>query len=433
MGKARTAPLKSITVPRLELSAAVVASSLDKMIRREIDLPLQDSVFWTDSTCVVNYIKNNDKGFHTFVANRIAVIHDVSLPSQWKYIPSYTNPADDASRGLTVDTLTETNRWINGPDFLWEQESTWPIQRNAVKELPEDDPEIKSEAQTLLTATDAGINSVNQLLKRFSSWSHLKKIVAWILRYRAKLRAVCVRRAKGPIAGSVEVEEIKPFSVDEFNNAEREVIKFIQEQSFKEEILSLEERDRKNGTENSMIGKKRKSPINKSNTIFMLDPMLVDGLLYVGGLLEQAAILDEAKHQITLPKKHHVVVLIVNHYHLKSGDPGLGHVLALIREKFWIFKGRSTIRRNLVNCFNCKKRQALLGEQKMTDLPPDRVTPGKPPFTFAGIDCFGPFTVRRGRSHVKRYGVLFTCMSIGAIHLEVAHSLDTDAFINAMR
>lgn len=69
----------------------------------------------------------------------------------------------------------------------------------------------------------------------------------------------------------------------------------------------------------------------------------------------------------------------------------------------------------------------------MADLPPDGVTPGKPPFTFVGIDCFGPFTVRRGRSHVKRYRVLFTCMSIRAIHLEVAHSLDTDAFINAMR
>ena len=241
--------------------------------------------------------------------------------------PSDTNPADDASRGLTVDTLTETNRWINGPDFLWEQESPWPIQRNAVKEVPEDDSEIKSEAQILLTATDAGINSVNQLLGRFLSWSHLKKIVAWILRYRATLRAVCVRRANGPIAASVEVEEIKPVSVDEFNNAEREVIKFIQEQSFKEEILCLEEKDMKNGTKSSMIGKERKLPIKKSSTIYKIDPMLVDGLLYVGDRL----IPDAAKHQIILTKKHHVVDLIVNHYHLKSGHSGLEHVLALIR------------------------------------------------------------------------------------------------------
>ena len=87
----------------------------------------------------------------------------------------------------------------------------------------------------------------------------------------------------------------------------------------------------------------------------------------------------------------------------------------------------------LRGCFDYKRRQAPLGEQQMADLPTDRVTPVKPPFTFVGVDCFGPFVVRRGRSHVKRYGVLFTCLSIRAIHLEVAHRLDTDSFINAMR
>ena len=80
MGKARTALLKTVTIPRLlELSAAVVASRLDKTLRKEIDIPVHESVFWTDSTCVISYIQNNDKGFHTFVANRIAIIHDATL------------------------------------------------------------------------------------------------------------------------------------------------------------------------------------------------------------------------------------------------------------------------------------------------------------------------------------------------------------------
>ena len=149
--------------------------------------------------------------------------------------------------------------------------------------------------------------------------------------------------------------------------------------------------------------------------------------------MKQAPIPDSAKHQIILPKKHHVVELIVRHHHLKSGHSGLEHVLSLIREKFWILKARTAVKSVLVDCFDCKRRQAPLGEQKMADLPADRVTPEKPPFTFVGIDCFGPFVVRRGRSLVKRYGVLFTCLSIRAIHLEVAHSLDTDSFINAMR
>jgi len=98
MGKACAAPLKSITIPRLELSAAVLASRLDKIIRREIDLPIHESVFWTDSTCGMNYIRSNDKRFHTFVANRVAIIHDGSSPSQWRYMSTEANPADDASR-----------------------------------------------------------------------------------------------------------------------------------------------------------------------------------------------------------------------------------------------------------------------------------------------------------------------------------------------
>lgn len=72
-------------------------------------------------------------------------------------------------------------------------------------------------------------------------------------------------------------------------------------------------------------------------------------------------------------------------------------------------------------------------QQKMASLPENRITPCKPPFTYVGVDCFGPFTVRRGRSNVKRYGVLFTCLVVRAIHIEVAHSLDTESFINALR
>ena len=433
MGKARTAPLKTVTIPRLELSAAVVASRLDKILRKEIDIPVDESVFWTDSTCVISYIQNNDKRFHTFVANRIAIIHDASSPSQWRYVSSEGNPADDASRGLTVDSIISKNRWINGPDFLWKPESRWPVQPTA--QMQDNDPEIKRESQALFSLTNAGTNCVNQLLEYFSSWYRLKKFVAWILRYREKLKQSSKRRREGLalVQDSPEDRTYDPLSVDEIDRAEKEILKFVQRQSFEEELSRLEEQEEVIGSNDLKSAKERKPLIKKTSAIYKLDPMKVGGLLYVGGRLRQASIPYPAKHQIILPNKHHVVDLIVRYYHLMSGHSGLEHVLSMVRGKFWILKARTAVRKVVIDCFDCKRRQAPLGKQKMADLPTDRVTPAKPPFTFVGIDCFGPFLVRRGRSLVKRYGVLFTCLSIRAIHLEVSQSLDTDSFINAMR
>ena len=159
MGKEWTAPLKTLTIPRLEFSAAVVALRLDKIIRREIDLPVHESVFRTDSACVISFIRNNNKRFHKFVANRITIIYDASLPSQWRYVSSEGNPADDASRDLAVDTIIKKNRWINVPDFLWEPESRWPVQQ--VTEIPGNDPEFKRETQFVFSSTNTGINGVN--------------------------------------------------------------------------------------------------------------------------------------------------------------------------------------------------------------------------------------------------------------------------------
>ena len=108
-GKARVAPLKPVTIPRLELTAAVVAVRVDKMLQAELQLPLERSVFWTDSTSVLKYIKNEDKRFQTFVANRVTTIRDHSDVSQWRYVPTSQNPADDASRGIRQKTWSTKN------------------------------------------------------------------------------------------------------------------------------------------------------------------------------------------------------------------------------------------------------------------------------------------------------------------------------------
>ena len=96
-------------------------------------------------------------------------------------------------------------------------------------------------------------------------------------------------------------------------------------------------------------------------------------------------------------------------------------------------RGGATVRRIIGKCFHCKRRNVGRGQQIMGELPMVRVSPDRPPFTFVGVDYFGPLYVKQGRSHVKRYGCIFTCLVVRAVHVEIAHSLNTDSFINALR
>ena len=99
---------------------------------------------------------------------------------------------------------------------------------------------------------------------------------------------------------------------------------------------------------------------------------------------------------------------------------------------FWIISGSVVVSNIISSCVKCKKLRGAVQEQRMSDLPEDRLETA-PPFTYCAVDYFGPFIVKDGRKELKRHGVLFTCMASRAIHLETSYSLDTDSFINALR
>ncbi len=153
----------------------------------------------------------------------------------------------------------------------------------------------------------------------------------------------------------------------------------------------------------------------------------------VGGRLKNAIISENARHPVILPARHHVATLIVRECHAVSGHMGQEYVLAALRQRFWIVCGRREVKRVIKDCMICKRRRATKCEQMMADLPSTRVAGSYPPFTHVGVDYFGPFEVNMARSTVKRYGCLFTRMACRVIHIEVAHSLDTNAFINALQ
>ena len=110
IGKARLAPIREITIPRLELSAALISAKLSKMVSEELEYKLDAIVCWTDSTSVLKCLNNDIKRFHTFESNRLTAIRNYTLPSQWRYIPSKENPADDASKGLKIESLIKNGR-----------------------------------------------------------------------------------------------------------------------------------------------------------------------------------------------------------------------------------------------------------------------------------------------------------------------------------
>ena len=150
-------------------------------------------------------------------------------------------------------------------------------------------------------------------------------------------------------------------------------------------------------------------------------------------MVTNAPIVDSAKHPAILPKNHHVSTLVVRHVHeFVASHSGREYVLSRIRQYYWIPQGRPLVNRVLRQCVVCKKLRGKLGERRMADLPQSRVMPSDPPFSYTGIDNFGPFFVQRGRSMEKRYGCIFTCLTTRAIHIEPLNSMDADSFVNAL-
>ena len=216
MGKSRLAPLKAMTIPRLELTAATTSVQVGGMVSRELSDPVDGEIYWTDSTTVWKYIRNETKRFHVFVANRVQRIRDETDPIQWRHVDSENNPADDASRGLEGNQITKRHRWVRGPDFLWHPENEWPKFPCDLDAVFADDHEVKK-VVTHATVSDEKEEILTRFA-RFSNWNRMKRCVARILRLKQFLAHVQTpletRRAEKLIMSS------QPMKVEELQRAE---------------------------------------------------------------------------------------------------------------------------------------------------------------------------------------------------------------------
>ena len=236
LAKARVAPVKQMSIPRLELAAATLAVKVDRMLQKELHMDLENSPFWTDSTSVLKHIYNETKRFHTYVANRIAVIHNLSQLHQWRYVNTRDNPADDASRGLNIEPLLKSPRWLHGPHFLLKPESEWPEAPEDIRHILHDDPEVKRDITANFLQLDT--NATTYLIQYFSSWKKLQRAVAWLLKLRKRM---LLRSQKGKDLNSTSKMkgEHQILTVDDLDEAERAIICYVQQCHFDSELTLL--------------------------------------------------------------------------------------------------------------------------------------------------------------------------------------------------
>jgi len=410
LGKAKVAPKCGHTIPRLELCAAVLAVELWETIVEEIEIQFDEVHFHTDSKIVLGYIHNQKRRFYMYVGNRVQRICQSTEPEQWTYIRSELNPADCATRPSS-EVQQKLKCWLEGPQHLKEK-SEVSVRSNFPLVDADDDREVRPMVNVMNTKVNVSSGIGTSRFERFSSWKRLVSAVAL-------LKRVCRSRVTEPpreISKSLQ-------SVHESYEAETFIIRAVQQEAYGDEIASI----------------RLSGHLSDSSRLSTLSPSLDEnGLLRVGGRLDNSELNYEEKHPIILPKDHHVSMLLVRHHHEKVAHQGRHFTEGAIRAAgLWIVGSKRLVNSVIHQCVKCRKLRGKVEIQKMSDLPSDRVKPC-PPFTYVGVDVFGPWHVvarrtRGGMANSKRWAVLFTCLACRAIHIEVIDAMTSSAFINALR
>lgn len=383
--RSKIAPLKAITIPRLELLACSIGTRLVQRVIEDLQLGSIPIFFWTDSSTALCWIKGSEN-WTPFVYNRVREIRLVSKPENWNYVPGSINPADLPSRGCSARQLLETE-WWHGPPWLCYPSDKWPRSEFSVNE-----EEVLKEKKKEIVSSMVSLQKIdNSFLYKFSRYNKTVRIVAWILRFISNSRIP--RNAR----------KYKILDSEEISRAELAVIKMIQSESF------INEEDEKLKTLGVF---KDKNGIIRLKTKILYRP---DS--------------EDFKTPAILPSKNELVKRIVIYYHIKNAHAGTQMLLNILRERFWILHGRKTVRSILSKCVICKRHSAKKLDTLTAPLPEDRIREAAV-FEICGIDLAGPLFLKDNN---KSWVCLFTCAVYRAVHIELVASLSTQSFLLALR
>ncbi|XP_047032142.1 uncharacterized protein LOC124638995 isoform X2 [Helicoverpa zea] len=408
--KSRINPIqkKGMTVPRLELNAALL---LSKLVLRTHDtlrvkINIRHVCLFSDSQIVLAWLNTELTKLQAYVSNRVSVIRQNTSGYSWHYVNTHDNPADLISRGVNPNELSSCDIWWNGPKFLQNSEYKFAAYSSPAESLTEE--RCLAPSSNLVCQNP---NPLDYVFKRLHNYSNINKIVrllAYILRF---LNNINKNNSK------INTNYLQSSELD---NALMLLIKYEQSIYFKSEIKAISN--------------------NKSlkGNLVELHPFLDNrGLLRVGGRLHYANIAYSQKHPVILPKGSSITSLLIRCEHERLLHAGPKLLLSHLNQRFWIVNGLLEVKKVTHKCIVCFRQKALAAKQLMGSLPAARVTATSRPFEKVGVDFAGPIDVKLSRVRRsligKGYICVFVCFATKAVHLELASDLTTETFLACLR
>ncbi|XP_062704316.1 uncharacterized protein LOC134286681 [Aedes albopictus] len=403
--KTKVAPLKPLSIPRLELQAALIGSRLLDTICKALTIPISARYLWTDSTTVLAWLRSETRRYHQFVGFRVGEILTTTTIGEWRKVQSKLNVADQATKWKDGPSFNPEDWWYSGPSFLSDTTEKWTEHTSEDFVTTEDMRSAFLHHRKLHPPFIAAV-------ERFSKWTRLVRATAYVIRAVKRFLSL---KVNGPL-----VQE-------ELQSAETLLWRQVQREAYSEEYSTL--------LYNKEHPREEPRKLERSSALFNMSPMLdSNGVLRMNSRITAAPVVStDLKYPIFLPKEHRVTELLVESYHIRFLHGNKETVFNELRQRFQIPKLRSVVSKVAKQCQYCRVRKATPQEPMMAPLPEIRLTSFIRPFTHIGVDYFGPVFVKQGRSTVKRWIALFTCLSIRAVHLEVVHSLSTQSCVMAIR
>ncbi|XP_055528011.1 uncharacterized protein LOC129720559 [Wyeomyia smithii] len=407
--KTKVAPLKPLSIPRLELQAAVIGTRLMKSIVSSHTLQIKRKVMWSDSNTVLAWLAADPRKRTQFVAFRIGEILENTELGEWKWVQSKWNVADEATKWGKGPCLNIDSRWFRGPEFLYKDEECWPRNKMNV-------PDTTEELRPIYVHPHVVVKPVVEF-SRFSKWERLLRAVAYARRFILR----CRYPSDSPNTVSLLINR------EELVGAENAIWRLVQAESFSDEWVTLQT--------NLNLSVNQQTQIWKGSKLYKLSPLFgTDGVIRMKRRLGEAPWISiDVKFPVILPKEHYVTDLLIDWFHRKFVHANSETVVNEIRQTYHIPALRVRVRNVGRRCAWCKVYRAAPEIPRMGSLPAPRITPYVRPFTFVGLDYFGPIIVRLGRNDVKRWVALFTCLTVRALHLEIVSSLSTESCKMAIR